>query len=796
MIYKEEIIPYRKLRKDKKPVIVKKIKFFSLPFIFLYLSAFFASRVMILGALMPFGIAFFVAVYGILDKRVAIITGGAVALGYMSTFKGYISINHIVTLVFIMGLIYLIKPKDKNRVYKISLASFIINTIVNIFFHIKFISGGFIKYDLALALFESIILLATIYIFSYGIPLYFENNKRKILSGEEMIFIGLIISVVVAGMWDIKYFGFSLKNMIAFFIVISAGYVDGSATGAALGVVLGLISTLSDNSMPYSIGIYGFCGLIAGVFKELGKIITSIAFVVSAAMLSFYICGILKVEGIFLDSMLPALVFIIMPEKRFQRLSLLVNGDKRSIELQKSYVERVKDILGMKLENVSDTLSSLCSILEENTDNELSNCTEVKGIVEKLTNRVCSNCDNRGLCWKREMYYTYDALVETLRIIERDGVADFNKVPESLKRKCVRINELLKQAKYIFEIFRINNSWRKKLIKSRMIVSEQIMGVSQLVKEMMEEVASSMEFKNDVEEDIAVALDKKGIEFEDVVAVKNAYDRNEVVIYRKACSGQQLCSKEFSAVISKTLGVKMIRDSNSCKINKESSLCHFRLVEAVNYNMTTAIARMAKEDVSGDNYSFGEIGEGRYMMALSDGMGSGNLANIESCATISLLEKFIEAGYERNAAIKAINSVMEFRSSSESFSTIDLALVDLYTGVGEFIKVGAASTFVKSSTEINIIRSTNLPAGILEDINIESEIVQMNNGDMVVMVSDGVVDSDSKLKERWITNLLYEYDSLNPRDVAEYILKKAKENYGDSVLDDMTVMVSKIWKLM
>jgi stage II sporulation protein E len=219
-------------------------------------------------------------------------------------------------------------------------------------------------------------------------------------------------------------------------------------------------------------------------------------------------------------------------------------------------------------------------------------------------------------------------------------------------------------------------------------------------------------------------------------------------------------------------------------------------VETENYNVTTAIARHAKEDISGDNYCYGDVGEGRYMVALSDGMGSGKLAGNESNTTVSLLEKFIEAGYERNAAIKATNSVLVFKSNNETFATIDMGLIDLYDGVGEFVKIGAAPTFIKSGMEVDMLKSSTLPAGILDDIEIESEIVQFKNGDMVVMVTDGIIDANKELKERWVVNLLKEIDSLNPKEVADYILQRAKEQYGGQVKDDMTVVVLKVWKLM
>jgi stage II sporulation protein E len=366
---------------------------------------------------------------------------------------------------------------------------------------------------------------------------------------------------------------------------------------------------------------------------------------------------------------------------------------------------------------------------------------------------------------------------------------------KNLNRKCIRPNELIKQANNIYELFRLNNKWKKKLVNSRAIVGEQLIGISEVVKSMMDEVAVSVEFRNDIEEEISVALDRKGLDFDDILAVKNNRNKYEITIYKKPCTGQNACSREYSTIVSKALGVKMMRECSGCKINEDNSLCQFRLVETEKFSTATAVAKLAKEEISGDNYSFGNIRSGGYMVALSDGMGSGIRAAIESNTTVSLLEKFMEAGYDRSTAIKAINSVLVFRSCDENYATIDLNIIDLYNGIAEFVKIGSAPSYIKSGESISVINSVNLPVGILDDINIESDIINIKNGDMIVMVSDGVTEADKELKEKWIIRALREYNSGNPKDVAEYILNKAKQSCGNKILDDMTVIVTKIWKI-
>ncbi|TDT50301.1 stage II sporulation protein E [Fonticella tunisiensis] len=793
MIYKNDIMTYKRSQKDLKPE-TERLKLFTLQHMLLYISVFFAARVFMLRSMSPFGIAFFTAVFGVLEKKVAFITGLIAIAGYLSSYHGYHTAAQIGVGAILMIMMFAFN--GKNRVYKMSALAFISNLTLNIILGMKFDPDGVVLYDIIVMILESVIIVASSYIFTYAVPLYFQNKKRKILSKEELVCLSLIFAMIISGMPKIEYNGLSLGNMIALFLVLASGYTEGPTVGAASGAILGILSSISDFTMPVSLGIYAFCGLISGIFKHMGKFITAFSFILAGTLLSFYTAELFNIETIYLDTLIPALLFVVIPQSKYERLVLLIDGDKRSIELQKSYIERVKDVMGLKLAGISNTLSGLSEILEEKIDNELARKAEINGLVEKLADKVCAQCDSRDLCWKRELYYTYDSFVELLRLLERSGRITTSELPESLRRKCIRPNELIKQANHIFEIFKINNRWKKKLINSKVIVADQIRGISNLINSMMEEAATSMEFKNDIEEEIAVALDRKGLEFDDVLAIKNPRNKYEVTIYRCPCSGQQVCTKDFVNVISKTLGVRMIRDKSNCKISNDASLCQFRLVEAENYNVVTSVSKMAKENISGDSYSCVNLGEGRYMLALSDGMGSGAAASIESNATITLLEKFMEAGFERNTAIKAINSVLVLRSSEESFATIDMGLIDLYSGIGEFIKIGSGPTFIKSGMEVDVIKSTSLPVGILDEVDIESQIVEFKNGDMIVMVTDGVVDANDELKDKWIVKALKEFDSGNPKDVADYIINRAKSYYGDRIKDDMTVMVSKIWKVI
>jgi stage II sporulation protein E len=189
-----------------------------------------------------------------------------------------------------------------------------------------------------------------------------------------------------------------------------------------------------------------------------------------------------------------------------------------------------------------------------------------------------------------------------------------------------------------------------------------------------------------------------------------------------------------------------------------------------------------------------EVKNGECLLALSDGMGTGHKAQAESAATVELLENFLESGFDKKLALKIINSVLALRNGEESFATLDICSVDLYTGDAEFIKIGAAATFLLRDGKVFVIRSTSLPIGMLKDVDMEISKRKLSPNDVLLMVTDGLLDISEMYgdKEDWIANALRECRFINPQEIADYILFEAQRLSEGFIQDDMTVLAARI----
>ncbi len=136
-----------------------------------------------------------------------------------------------------------------------------------------------------------------------------------------------------------------------------------------------------------------------------------------------------------------------------------------------------------------------------------------------------------------------------------------------------------------------------------------------------------------------------------------------------------------------------------------------------------------------------ELSDGRYIIILSDGMGKGEAAAVESSLAVKTLANLIEAGFDIEIALRTLNSILLLKSEEEIFSTIDIGIFNRNSGRFKLYKVGAASTFVKRGDRVDTVKMAALPMGIVDGLKIDFVSLKLQPGDQIIMVSDGITDS-------------------------------------------------------
>ncbi len=297
------------------------------------------------------------------------------------------------------------------------------------------------------------------YIINYSILCFKNMNTSHLYSNEEIVSMAITLSLVVSGTWGANIAGINLMNLISITMILIIGYVKGSTSASAIGVAMGAISGLSSNNMMIYISIYGLCGLISGVFKETGKLMTGISYLVSFLILKFY--SNINYDFKIIEVLISLTLFYIIPNKIYMKMEYELDYQKKQKNLQENYMDKIKGIITDRLGNFSDVLYNMGNILEKLVDNEkLAMKNKSGALIENLADRVCSSCNMNHICWKREGYYTYNALGELIRNYQENK----KELPYEIERKCVKRTQLINNTEDIANNYIINEMWKKDLV--------------------------------------------------------------------------------------------------------------------------------------------------------------------------------------------------------------------------------------------------------------------------------------------------------------------------------------------
>ena len=208
------------------------------------------------------------------------------------------------------------------------------------------------------------------------------------------------------------------------------------------------------------------------------------------------------------------------------------------------------------------------------------------------------------------------------------------------------------------------------------------------------------------------------------------------------------------------------------------------------YTVLSAISRAVREDekVSGDNFSLEEYNQSQIIVMLADGMGSGEQACRDSQAVIEFMERFLEAGFRKEKAFTMVNGAIAAQNGCCNLTTLDVCALNLLTGEAEFVKAGAAASYIKRGNWVDEVSADTLPLGSMDELSPITQSVKLSDADMLVMVSDGISDAIENEAEGRLRDLIARSQIVNPKEMADYLLRYAINSQGGRIRDDMTVL--------
>lgn len=345
--------------------------------------------------------------------------------------------------------------------------------------------------------------------------------------------------------------------------------------------------------------------------------------------------------------------------------------------------------------------------------------------------------------------------------------------------------------------------WQRKLQENQELLAEHLKETAHIMAEVAKETCLYRPMGERRFRQMSRILRESGISLKNFFEMEHEDGHTEISLtmkymgdkYMKLGESEQISVDDVADFISVAMNVRLCAAKNSpMYLTRNYNTYYFQ--EEPAYHLLTGVAKAVKETekISGDNYSFYEADTGKMMILLSDGMGSGEKACEDSRRVIEIMESFLTAGFRMESAIQMINGALSAAGSEQNMSTLDLCDINLYTGECEFVKVGAACTYIKRGNLVDRLSAQNLPLGVFGQMEVESISRTLQNGDYIIMLSDGITDALSQgIGEEVLPEIIGRMEYASPGEIANQILAYCIKQSNGQIRDDMTVLVTGIW---
>lgn len=770
----------------------------------IYIIAFMISMVGITGDMSPFSISVLGAC---IVNNIPLL--GIVLLSSIGSFiKFGISglLGYILTSLVLIVTMFIIKPRysdsEKNEKIKLSKNIFISTIIIQL---AKIGMSGFTLYDILSVISFSIIAVVFYKIFVNSIVVIRDFNEAKAFSIEEILGASLILAISVGAFGNLNVFGFSVRNILSILIVLVLGWKNGVLVGTTAGVTIGVTLGVITSSDPIMVAAYAISGMIAGILNRFGKMGVIIGFCLGNILLA-YVSNGYTVELIHFKEILIASIGLLAVPKSIKinieefmgNSKLLPVFPDRALNKSKETAER--------LNNVSDTIQEMAKAykMEEKPIEEKPIQSNKDIFISELLDNL-NGYENNMLY--EDMSKTdgpiidkiFSVLVDKQEITREQLLEIFAKCNSyivGLEDKQIseyledNISQMVRVINMSYKISKSNFIWQKKFEENKKNIETQLQGVSKAISSIAENIEKNInneeQFNNEKRQVIEL-LKQKEIEIQEISIQRE--DRFLIEVYMQKSNNTDI--QYIENVLTDVLKEKIVFNMDASIGTRLNFLSDDKFIMAIGNAETTK----SDSSTSGDSLLSIRLKDGKYLVALSDGMGSGNEAKQSSNKALKMLENLLLSGFDKKTSLELINSSL-INQNEEIFATLDIAIVDLYVGNIEFIKSGACPTYIKNKNKVQIIKANSLPAGIINDSNLQSFDRDIAEGEIMLMCTDGIIDSnvEYKNKELWIKYLLEDIETANTKKIADLVLNEAVDNNYGIAKDDMSVVVCKFLK--
>lgn len=741
----------------------------SVPSVFIIYSlvGVFLAMARIVGGPSPFGVAYLAAIPVMYTLPATIgVSVGYLFTGSISVGFRYIAAGFLVTFFRFLVEGTLIK---KSKIWLTPLTASVAVFITGV---LPMLYSDPLIYD--------VIMWVTQIIIAGGAAGFIKQASRAVSSKKiedmQLLSIWVLYVLILMGLDTISVADVSLGRVAVGISILMASKISGVSGSTLIGVIGGFAVGFSSGDFTLYGTVYGLGGLLVGLFGNLGKFGSSLALAMSYGITMLFTQGI--TSG-YIEIAISVIGFLMIPEFWFKMILAKIQDTKDNSAVKSLITERMGDTAQV-LKDVSDTTKDVASRLNKIYKQNAINVYDVVG------EKICKNCPQKTKCWVQGYSHTVSGIDKGMNLL-KSGVGLSDSSCPSFFTHCQKRSKIAGVLVAVHKQQQKSDNGDRLATRTRNLFIDQLEGMSMLLDDLIGQVDNIYTQDHVLAAKIEDIFQGCKLEPQRAVCWKNSQGQLSVMVeipqYKEARASPEFLTSEISHTAGLSVGYPTVTRKNLCTrmIFKEQPRY------AIEYG--SCQISPSKNTLCGDSFRIINSGDNIAHLLLSDGMGNGNNAAVDSAMTASLISRMLQVGTSYETAIKMLNGALLVKSREESLATIDAAEIDLYSGKVTFYKAGAAPTIVRKDGRGIEVSATSLPAGILDGVEFSKSCINLEEGDLVVLMSDGATgDSDNK----WIGKIVEGYSQTDLDQLCQKIANTAKLRRGDGREDDITVLCCRL----
>ncbi len=468
---------------------------------------------------------------------------------------------------------------------------------------------------------------------------------------------------------------------------------------------------------------------------------------------------------------------LFVPRGAISRIRALSGADDRV-----SYagiVNRQARVTAGRLTSASDVFYELSKNLQKTVD--ISGVYNADRLAHEIARNYCGKCSDREGCFNSlGGDDTYAILKPMAEAALNRGKVTILDMPPFITSRCTKMHTLASVINSSAQAYIQKRDASESAMVGKRMLSEQFAGIALILDSLAEDCARPVSFAGGDAEYLKDELLKHNIVASEAVI----YGSGENVTVTLLVRAQDANKLAVAKVASHALRMRLVLTN----IESRGEQSAVTLESAPTYEVAYGVAEKSKNegDECGDSKSVLCPSLKRRLFAICDGMGSGERAAKASRDAVEMIEGFYRAGFEGAIVLSLINKLLRI-SLEDSFSSLDISVIDTISGSLDVIKLGASSSFIVRQGSIEQLSCTQPPVGILDGVQPLTSRYQLYDGDALVMMSDGVFDV---LEAKGVADIVDAVGTLNPQRLADSLLAEAVKRGSD---DDCTVLAMRLF---